>query len=151
MLRSDPPGGLRDLVLWSSSGWRLHAWSNLVHTVRTGETGMQAEFGKGLYEYLEEHPADAEVFNGVMTRSTRQIAGALALSGDRAHLALAARLLGQSDTIRRGTGGPMPAGERYDVASGELVSDGTEAYRDRDFTSYTAAVAGAAAGSTRRS
>ena len=78
MLRSDHPEGLRDLVLWNGSGWRLRAWADIVHTVRTGETGMQTEFGEGLYAYLEDHPADAEVFNGVMTRSTRRIAGALA-------------------------------------------------------------------------
>jgi hypothetical protein len=46
-------------------------------------------------------------------------AGALALAADPARLELGARLLGAADRLRRDSGGPMPAGERYDVDRAE--------------------------------
>src|SRR5918995_458682 len=46
-------------------------------------------------------------------------AGALALATDTERLELGARLLGCADRLRRESGGPMPAAERYDVDRGE--------------------------------
>lgn len=56
--------------------------------------------------------------------SLEGVAGALALSADAAELGLAAELLGAADALRRASGGPMPALERYDVdrADGRLRS-----------------------------
>jgi predicted ATPase/DNA-binding SARP family transcriptional activator len=47
------------------------------------------------------------------------VAGALALSSDDEEQVRAARHLGLADAIRRRTGGPMPAGERFDVDRAE--------------------------------
>jgi hypothetical protein len=44
------------------------------------------------------------------------LAGALALRGDAEH---SARLLGAADALRRRSGGPMPAAERFDVDRAE--------------------------------
>jgi hypothetical protein len=46
-------------------------------------------------------------------------AGALALATETERLELGARLLGGADRLRRESGGPMPAAERYDVDRGE--------------------------------
>jgi tetratricopeptide (TPR) repeat protein len=46
-------------------------------------------------------------------------AGALALGDERARLVVGAELLGAADRLRREAGGPMPAGERYDVDRAE--------------------------------
>ena len=37
-------------------------WSNLLHTVRTGETAFDAVFGCSLFEYFESNPDAAELF-----------------------------------------------------------------------------------------
>jgi hypothetical protein len=46
-------------------------------------------------------------------------AGALALAAEPVPVELGARLLGGADRLRRDSGGPMPAGERYDVDRAE--------------------------------
>lgn len=51
--------------------------------------------------------------------SLEGVAGALALSDDIELLRLGAELLGAADALRRGSGGPMPDAERYDVDRGE--------------------------------
>lgn len=51
--------------------------------------------------------------------SIEGVAGALALAGDLARAGLGARLLGAADRLRAASGGPMPAGERFDVDRAE--------------------------------
>jgi hypothetical protein len=46
-------------------------------------------------------------------------AGALAIEPSGEHSELAAQLLGAADRLRRNSGGPMPAGERFDVDRAE--------------------------------
>jgi hypothetical protein len=46
-------------------------------------------------------------------------AGALALADRQEQQVLGAQLLGAADRLRRQSGGPMPAGERYDVDRAE--------------------------------
>ena len=47
------------------------------------------------------------------------VAGALAAGSDSTRHAFAARLLGAADALRRSAGGPLPAGERFDVDRAE--------------------------------
>ena len=61
------------------------------------------------------------------------LAGALSLSSASGDRVLGARLLGCADALRRGSGGPMPAGERYDLdrIEGRLRSHlGDDAFDD---------------------
>jgi hypothetical protein len=55
----------------------------------------------------------------VLANSLEGLAGALALATDRNLHALAARLLGTADALRRRSGGPMPPAERFDVDRAE--------------------------------
>jgi ATP/maltotriose-dependent transcriptional regulator MalT len=52
----------------------------------------------------------------VVANAVEGLAGALALRGDAEH---SARLLGAADALRRRSGGPMPAAERFDVDRAE--------------------------------
>jgi predicted ATPase/DNA-binding SARP family transcriptional activator len=54
-----------------------------------------------------------------MANSFEGLAGALAAAPDRSRHELAARLLGYADALRRSSGGPLPAGERFDVDRAE--------------------------------
>lgn len=45
------------------------AWSNVMHTVRTGETAFDALFGKTVWEYREQNPEAGQLFNALMSTS----------------------------------------------------------------------------------
>jgi SAM-dependent methyltransferase len=72
-LREDTPGSLRALARMRGSDWQWRAWRELVHSVRTGETALDHVYGKPLFEYLDEHPADGETFNRAMISHASQM------------------------------------------------------------------------------
>src|SRR3954469_5632053 len=61
-LQSDAPGAARSTVIALSGGWWWSAWGEALHSVRTGETGVQKALGVSEYEYLEQHPGEASHF-----------------------------------------------------------------------------------------
>ena len=65
-LQSDAPGAARSTVLALSGGFFWAAWGEVLHSVRTGETGIQKALGVSEYEYLANHPEDASHFNAAM-------------------------------------------------------------------------------------
>lgn len=54
-----------------------------------------------------------------LANSIEGAAGALATTAERESHVFAAQLLGAADALRRSSGGPMPAGERFDVDRAE--------------------------------
>jgi SAM-dependent methyltransferase len=65
-LQSDAPGAARSTVLALSGGFFWASWGEVLHSVRTGETGIQKALGVSEYAYLAEHPEDASHFNAAM-------------------------------------------------------------------------------------
>jgi hypothetical protein len=67
-LRTDHPETVRHSVIMHGE---LHyqAAGALLHTVRTGETGFDHLYGKGMFDYLSEHPEDSATFNAAMANS----------------------------------------------------------------------------------
>lgn len=63
-LKSGTPGHAAALIL----GGEMIARSldNLLHSIRTGETGFQQAFGMPLFDWLAAHPAEASLFNATM-------------------------------------------------------------------------------------
>lgn len=51
--------------------WGWAAWERLLKSVQTGETAFCCLHGQGLFEYLNSHPASAEVFNENMRAMTQ--------------------------------------------------------------------------------
>jgi SAM-dependent methyltransferase len=80
-LRSDVPGSMRAVALLFG-GNTQQAWSELRHSVRTGEPAFPRVFGADAFDYLERHPDDAATFDAAMAGFTRMIAGAVAASYD---------------------------------------------------------------------
>lgn len=71
-LRSNAPESIRNWarLLGSSPLWR--SWGELLHSVRTGETGFTHAFGMtNVFEYFSGHPEEAKVFNDAMTDLSR--------------------------------------------------------------------------------
>jgi hypothetical protein len=65
-LRSDAPGAARSTVIALSGAFFWESWGEVLHSVRTGETGIQKALGVSEYEYLAEHPEVASHFNAAM-------------------------------------------------------------------------------------
>jgi SAM-dependent methyltransferase len=65
-LQSDAPGAARSTVLFAAGGWWWSAWGEVLHSVRTGETGLEKALGVSEYEYLAQHPDEASHFNAAM-------------------------------------------------------------------------------------
>jgi hypothetical protein len=62
-----------------------HAWGDLLESIRTGQTAFDRLYGMPVFEYLGEHPEQAEVFDAAMTaihgRETQAMLDAYDLSG----------------------------------------------------------------------
>ena len=65
LLRSDHPQSLRQFARMLG-GEHYRSWNQLLHSVRTGESGFQHEFGMGVFAWYERNPARAAVFNDAM-------------------------------------------------------------------------------------
>jgi hypothetical protein len=81
-LRSGVAGSVRDSVLFllSESHWR--PWGHLLHTVRTGQTAFEHAHGAGLFEFLAQHPDEADLFNKGMAGNSPAHARLVAASYD---------------------------------------------------------------------
>ncbi len=75
LLRSDHPSGMRSWFDLDEFGGRMDlAFTELMHTVRTGEPAWEAAFGTPFWEYLAGDPALAASFDATMAGSLRNSA-----------------------------------------------------------------------------
>jgi hypothetical protein len=81
-LRDDVPGSLRALARMRGSDWQWRAWRQLGHSIRTGETALEYVYGKPMFEYFADSPADGDVFNEAMTSHASQMHTAVAAAYD---------------------------------------------------------------------
>lgn len=65
---SDGDGSLRDLVLFNAAPIMARPWMELGHTLRTGQAAFDHVFGVSAYEYFDEHPEAAELFERSMVQ-----------------------------------------------------------------------------------
>jgi hypothetical protein len=82
LLRSDIPDSLRPFALSYGEPWWWNAWGNLLHSVQTGETAFDSVFGMGFFEYLNQAPDAASIFNANMTAMTVQEGQAVVMAYD---------------------------------------------------------------------
>jgi hypothetical protein len=69
-LRSDVPNSIRALALWNGSEGYQRTWTNLAHSVRTGESAFEHVYGEPFFKRLSGDPELAQAFNDVMTYSS---------------------------------------------------------------------------------
>ena len=76
LLRTGTSDSMRALaIMYAEEQYR--AWADLLHSVRTGETAFEHQFGMGYFAYLAQHPEADRVFNQAMISWTNQVAGAV--------------------------------------------------------------------------
>jgi hypothetical protein len=76
-LRGDIQGSIGPAVrLWlSESHWV--PWSQLLHSVRSGEHAFSRAHGIGVFDYLNQNPEIASIFNATMTAGSARLGAAL--------------------------------------------------------------------------
>lgn len=80
----DAPGSPRAIAL-ISGGEGFRAWGDLLYSIQTGKPAFDHIFGKGIFDYLAEHPEQAKNFDAAMTgvhgHETRAMIAAYDYSG----------------------------------------------------------------------
>jgi O-methyltransferase domain len=66
-LRADAPGSMRNGLIFMGEPWHFNVWSNMMHSVRTGQPAWGHAHGAEVFEYFAANPEHAEIFNGAMT------------------------------------------------------------------------------------
>src|SRR4051794_74824 len=83
-LRRDVPGSQWAMAVMMGAE-HYHAWGDLLESVRTGQPPSDRLYGQPIFEYLAEHPEQAQVFDTAMTsihgRETQAMLDVYDLSG----------------------------------------------------------------------
>lgn len=66
LLRSDVSGSQRSLARMAG-GQQFAAWSEILHSLRTGETAYQKVHGRPVFDALADDPENARIFDEAMT------------------------------------------------------------------------------------
>jgi hypothetical protein len=65
-LKTGAPGGARSSVLTFGSEWQSGAWKEIMHSLETGESGMEKAWNMPLFDHLAQHPEEAALFSEAM-------------------------------------------------------------------------------------
>jgi DNA-binding HxlR family transcriptional regulator/2-polyprenyl-3-methyl-5-hydroxy-6-metoxy-1,4-benzoquinol methylase len=76
LLRDDNHESMRYNAIFAGEE-NYKAFGDLLHTVRTGETGFNHLYGKGHFDWLAEHPEESSTFNKAMAQSLRRLGNPL--------------------------------------------------------------------------
>jgi hypothetical protein len=77
-LQSSVPGSMRETVLLYGDKPAWQVWGDLLHSVETGNPSFEHVFGLALFEYNQQHPEHATLFNNMMTEWTASVAPTVA-------------------------------------------------------------------------
>jgi hypothetical protein len=154
VLRKNANPSLRGLAIMGGREWHGRGWSHLEYCVRTGKQAVDRIYGMPIFEYLKQHPEEAQIFDETMTGLSTidgpAVADAYAFDGIRTivdvgggHGFLLATILARNPQMR-GTlydaphvvqgakNGPLkPMTERCSFMSGDMFSSipaGADAY-----------------------
>lgn len=67
LLRTDDPGSMRNTIVFMGAPWHFNVWSEMRHSVETGKSAWSKYHGVEVWNWLQNHPAEAENFNRTMT------------------------------------------------------------------------------------
>jgi len=82
LLQVSNPYSLRDYAILFGSDLYYHSWPNLLQSVQSGDSALEMTFGMNLFEYLQQNPTDATIFNEAMTSVSSQEAIAVSKAYD---------------------------------------------------------------------
>lgn len=77
-LASGRPSRARDFAIYFASASNVHAWADLEHVLRTGESGFEHANGTSVWDWFEHHDFERETFAHAMMGITTLSAPAIA-------------------------------------------------------------------------
>ncbi|BFM38480.1 O-methyltransferase family 2 [Synechocystis sp. LKSZ1] len=66
-LQSDTPSSLRDVAIMMGDREHYGSWGNILHAIKTGNSGFEQLFGMNVFEYYAQNPEPADIFDRAMT------------------------------------------------------------------------------------
>jgi hypothetical protein len=72
------PGSEHAHAVFIGRDYHWNAWSQLEHSVRTGEPAFQSVYGMSVWEYRAAHPEESAIFDRWMTANTESVNDAIA-------------------------------------------------------------------------
>src|SRR5215813_8077696 len=76
-LTSDAAGSRRNYARWIGTPGQWQSWGNLLHSIKSGESGSEFTHGEDAWTYRVQHPEEQAVFNSAMTSNSRSEAQAV--------------------------------------------------------------------------
>src|SRR4051812_50176767 len=104
---------MRSTAMVMGEEWVWRPWGALLHSIKTGETAFDHLYGKGAFDWLKEHPAEARLFDDFQAEGTRRSAEAVARAYDFSSTRTVVDIGGGAGGVflplfRRGTPTPPP-------------------------------------------
>jgi hypothetical protein len=135
-LRKNAPRSLRGMALGLTNQAQWSPWTTFVESVRKGHTQAGAALGMPFFEYLRQHPAQAEEFTGAMEAITSLWALDLAQVIDTNDVELAVDVGGANGALVRELQQVNPAlrgivFDRPDVAANVAATIASSNFADR--------------------
>jgi O-methyltransferase domain len=81
-LRTDEPGSIRPALLYWGTDFYYQSFGEILHSVETGEAARAKLFGMSDWEYIQQHPELAKIFDDAMTTLSAMQAPAIAAAYD---------------------------------------------------------------------
>jgi hypothetical protein len=75
LLRNDAPISAGAVARFFGRDYHWTAWTQLLHSIRTGENASRAALGTDVWTYREQQPEENEIFNAAMATLSRAEAG----------------------------------------------------------------------------
>ena len=66
-LTSDGPGSTRNYARWIGQRGQWGSWSNLLQSIKSGESALKLTYGTDAWTYRMQHPDEQAVFDSAMT------------------------------------------------------------------------------------
>ncbi len=66
-LRSDVPDSVRGVAVFQTDPWHMRGYENIVHALKTGESGVQKAYGRNGFEVISEDPESLANFQAAMS------------------------------------------------------------------------------------
>jgi hypothetical protein len=66
-LRPDVPGSYDALVRFNAASWSISVYSELMHSMETGESAFAKHHGESMFTFLSKRPEDQELFGHAMS------------------------------------------------------------------------------------
>lgn len=101
LLRTDHPESIRYFCILAGSEYH-RAFGELMHTISTGEPGFRRAFGGSIYDYMDQQPDTAEVYDRAMQNLAAPVGVALAASYDFSGVRTVVDIGGGGGTLLRG-------------------------------------------------